>query len=129
MVNAKERRIQKSRDNNPLWAENKNKRKSEETKKEVPAKRVKARKSNDLEEKSYAGIAAKVGQNNLRSNFKLKSQVALHTQTVKKQRKLNKAKKQLKIIKQEKAKNKRDNMPVRYMLYIFKKNYFNFFKF
>lgn len=114
MVNAKERRIQKSRENNPLWPKNQNKRKSEEIKEEVPAKRVKARKSNDLEEKSYTGIAAKVGQNNIRPNFKLKAQAALHTQKMKKQRKLDRARKQQKIVKQEKAKNRRDNKPVRY---------------
>lgn len=113
MVDAKERRIEKSRKNNPLWSENKNKRKSEETKEEVPAKRIKARKSNDLEEKSYAGIAAKVGQDNLRSNFKLKSQAAVHTRKVKKQKKLDKAKKQQKIVQREKAKNKRENMPIK----------------
>lgn len=114
MVNAKDRRIQKSREHNPLWPGNKNKRKNEDTKEEVPAKRIKARKLNDLDEKSYAGITSKLGQDKLRSNFNLKSQADLHTQTVKKQKKLNKATKQLNIVKKEKRKNKQDNMPVSY---------------
>lgn len=114
MVNAKDRRIQKSREHNPLWSGNKNKRKNEDTNEEVPAKRIKARKLNDLDEKSYTGITSKLGQDKLRSNFSLKSQADLHTRTVKKQKKLNKATKQLNIVKKEKRKNKQDNMPVRY---------------
>lgn len=115
MVNAKERRIQKSREQNPLWSGNKNKRKNEDIKEEVPAKRVKVRKLNDLDEKSYAGMTSKLGQDKLRSNFNLKSQADLHTRTVKKQKKLSKATKQLNVVKKEKTKNKQDNMPVRYI--------------
>lgn len=115
MVNAKERRIQKSREHNPLWPGNKNKRKNEDTKDEVPAKRVKVRKSNDLDEKPYAGTTSKLGQDKLRSNFNLKSQAELHTRTVKKQKKLNKVTKQLDVMKKEKTKKKQDNMPVRYI--------------
>lgn len=97
-----------------MWSGNKNKRKNEDTTKEVSTKRVKVRKLND--EKSYAGITSKLGQDKLRSNFNLKSQAELHTQTVKKQKKLSKATKQLDIVKKEKAQKKQDNMPVR--LYI-----------
>lgn len=111
----KERRIQKSRENNPLWSGNKNKRKNEDTKKEVSAKRVKGRKLNDSNEKPYSGMTSKLGQSKLRSNFNLKSQAELHMQTVKKQRKLSKASKQLDIVKKEKIKKKQDNMPVRYI--------------
>ncbi|XP_018299989.1 RNA-binding protein 28 isoform X2 [Mycetomoellerius zeteki] len=112
LVNAKERRIQKSREHNPLWSENKDKRKNED-KEEVPTKRVKVRKLNDQEEKSYAGMTSKLGQDKLRSNFNLKSQAVLHTTTVKKQKKLNKAAKQLNIVKKEKIKKRQDSMPLK----------------
>ncbi|XP_024883836.1 RNA-binding protein 28-like [Temnothorax curvispinosus] len=113
LVNAKERRVQKSRENNPLWPGNKNKRKNEDTKKEVSAKRVKVRKLNDPDDKPYAGTTGKLGQDKLRSNFNLKSQAELHTRAVKKQKKMSKTIKQLDIVKKEKAKNKQDNMPVK----------------
>ena len=112
-MNAKEKRIQKSREHNPLWSGNKDKKKNED-KEEVSTKRVKVRKLNDQEEKSYAGMISKLGQDKLRSNFNLKSQAELHTMTVKKQKKLNKAAKQLNIVKQEKIKKRQDSMPVRY---------------
>lgn len=115
----KERRIQKSRENNPLWSGNKNKRKNENTNKEVPAKRVKVRKLNVPNEKPYVGTTSKLGQDKLRSNFNLKSQAELHTRTVKKQKKLSKTIKQLDIVKKEKTKKKQDNMPVRYILILY----------
>jgi len=114
-VNAKERRIQKSREHNPLWSGNKNKRKNEDTKEEISAKRVKVKKLNNLNEKPYAGMTSKLGQDKLRSNFNLKSQAELHMRTVKKQKKLNKVIKQLDIVKKEKTKKKQDNIPVRYI--------------
>lgn len=114
MVNAKERRIKKSREHNPLWSGNRNKRENEDSKEEVPAKRIKIRKINELNERPYAGMASKLGQDKLRSNFNLKSQAELHTRTVKKQKKLNKATKQLDVAKKEKTKKKQDNMPVRF---------------
>lgn len=99
-----------------MWSGNKNKRKNEDTEKEVPVKRVKVKKLNDSNEKPYSGITSKLGQNKLRSNFNLKSQAELHIHTVKKQRKLNKVSKQLDIVKKEKIKKKQDNIPVRYIL-------------
>ncbi|KAL0117998.1 hypothetical protein PUN28_008993 [Cardiocondyla obscurior] len=118
LVNAKEKRIQKSRENNPLWSGNKNKRKNEDSKEEVPSKKIKIGKLNNSEEKSFVGITSKLGHGNLRSNFKLKSQIQLHTQTVKKQKKLKKAVKQRNIQRKEKIKKKQDNiLPVRYIIY------------
>lgn len=113
LVNAKERRVQKSRERNPLWSENKNKRKHEDIKDEISAKRVKVRKLNDPDEKPYTGMISKLGHDKLRSNFNLKSQVELHTRTVKKQNKFNKATKQLENVKKEKIKRKQDNMPMK----------------
>ncbi|XP_028047298.1 RNA-binding protein 28 isoform X2 [Monomorium pharaonis] len=112
LVNVKERRLQKSRERNSLWSGNKNKREhADGTKDEVSVKRVKVRKSNDLDEKPYAGMIGKVGYDKLRSNFNLKSQAELHTRTVKKQKKLKKTTKQLEIVKKEKIKRKQDNIP------------------
>ncbi|EZA60041.1 RNA-binding protein [Ooceraea biroi] len=114
LVNAKERRIQKSRDRNPLWSGNNNKRKREDAKEEkVPIKRLKARKSDNSDEKPYAGITGNLGQDRLRSNYNLKSQAQLHMQTVKKQKKVNKMTKELKTLKKEKAKRRQENMPVK----------------
>ncbi|KAL6258760.1 hypothetical protein P5V15_010708 [Pogonomyrmex californicus] len=109
MVNAKARRLQKSRENNPLCSENKNKRKNDDTEKEISAKRVKVRKLNDSDEKPYTGITSKLGQDKLRSKFKLKTQAELHMRAIKKQKKLNKTTKQLNIVKKEKIKEKQDN--------------------
>lgn len=113
LVNAKERRIQKSRDRNPLWPGNKNKRKSEDAKEEIPTKRFKTRKvtETDSNEKSYAGTISKLGQDKLRSTFNLKSQAELHMRTVKKQKKVTKTMKQLQAAKKAKTQKIQDNMP------------------
>lgn len=120
MVNAKERRIQKSRDRNPLWSGNKKeiKRKSKDEE-EISTKRVKVRKiaENELNEKPYTGITGKLGQDKLRSNFKLKSQAELHMRTMKKQKKLTKTIKQLEVAEKAKIKKMQDNMPVRLFIY------------
>ncbi|KAL6426036.1 hypothetical protein ACFW04_008962 [Cataglyphis niger] len=114
LVNAKDRRIQKSRDRNPLWSGNKNKRKSEDAEEEIPTKRVKARRVNEkeLNKKSYTGITSELGEDKLRSNFTLKSQAKLHMWTMKKQKKLAKTIKQSETAKKEKTKKMQDNMPM-----------------
>lgn len=130
MVNAKERRIQKSRDRNPLWSENKNKRKSEDAEKEIrDTKRVKARRvnENELNKKSYTGITGNLGEDKLRSNFTLKSQAKLHMWTVKKQKKLTKTIKQSETAKKTKIKKMQDNMPVRYIDLIYILFYTSYF--
>lgn len=130
MVNAKERRIQKSRDRNPLWSENKNKRKSEDAEKEIrDTKRVKARRvnENELNKKSYTGITGNLGEDKLRSNFTLKSQAKLHMRTVKKQKKLTKTIKQSETAKKAKKKKMQDNMPVRYIDLIYILFYTSYF--
>jgi hypothetical protein len=82
-------------------------------------KRLKVRKSDDSNEKPYAGVIAKLGQDKLRSNYKLKSQAQLHMQTTKKQKKLHKMTKELKMMKKEKAREKQENMPVRHKFIIY----------
>ncbi|XP_032684594.1 RNA-binding protein 28 isoform X2 [Odontomachus brunneus] len=115
MMNAKERRIQKSREHNPLCSKYKGKRKAEDiTVEELSNKRVKTRKLDDSNEMFYAGITSKLGQNKLRSNFNLKSQAALHIKTVKKERKLRKTTKQTEVTKKEKAKKKKENMLIQF---------------
>lgn len=116
MVNAKERRIQKSRERNLSCFKHKGKRKAETTKEEeLPNNPVKAKKLNDLNEKPYAGIVGKLGHDKLRSNFNLRSQAKLHMRVTKKEKKLNRATKQADITKKEKAKKKQGNVPVRYL--------------
>ena len=114
MVNAKQKRAQKSRENNPLWPGNKAKRKGENTNEEVPTKKFKAQKTertekikttDDSNKKSYAGMVAKPGENKLRTKFKLRTQAALHNQTVKKEKKMKKSTKKL----QEKRRNRNEN--------------------
>lgn len=90
MVNAKQRRIQKSRENNPLWPGNKVKRKEEQSNDNVPPKKM---KTDDFEKQAYTGVVAKPGENKLRSKFKLKTQAMIHKQTVKKEKKMKKSKK------------------------------------
>ena len=117
MVNAKQKRAQKSRENNPLWPGNKAKRKGENTNEEVPTKKFKAQKpqkteriektktTDDSNKKSYSGMVAKPGENKLRTKFKLRTQAALHNQTVKKEKKMKKSTKKL----QEKRRNRNEN--------------------
>lgn len=116
-MNAKQKRAQKSRENNPLWPGNKAKRKVENTNEEVPTKKFKAQKTqkteriektkttDDSNKKSYAGMVAKPGENKLRTKFKLRTQAALHNETVKKEKKMKKSTKKL----QEKRRNRNEN--------------------
>lgn len=112
MVNAKEKRIQKSRERNPLSSGDMNKRKNENIKEETPRKKVKIRKSDDTNVEPYTGISSKLGQNKLRSNFNLKSQAVLHARTTKKQKKLNKAIKESQIRKKERAQKQQEHISV-----------------
>ncbi|XP_076294345.1 RNA-binding protein 28 isoform X2 [Lasioglossum baleicum] len=110
MVNAKQKRIQKSRENNPTWPGNKAKRKGEATNEETPIKRSKFGESsksevNEAGKKPFVGMVAKQGENKLRSKFKLRNQAAVHHQTVKKEKKMKKFSQKLK----EKRKNRNEN--------------------
>lgn len=119
MVNAKERRIQKSREHNPLCSKYKGKRKDEDKVEELPNKRAKREKLDDSSVKPYAGVSGKLGQDKLRSNFHLRSQAALHARSVKKERRLRKATKQTEVTKKERAKKKQERMPVRRLFIIY----------
>ncbi|XP_076646791.1 RNA-binding protein 28 isoform X2 [Halictus rubicundus] len=110
MVNAKQKRIQKSRENNPTWPGNKAKRKGEATNEETPIKKSKFGESSKTEDNGpskipFVGMVAKQGENKLRSKFKLRNQAAVHHQTVKKEKKMKKFSQKLK----EKRKNRNEN--------------------
>lgn len=111
MVNAKQKRIQNSREKNPTWPGNKVKRKGEATNEETPMKKSKfgesskAEANNESSRKPYVGMVAKQGENKLRSKFKLKNQAAVHHQTVKKEKKMKKFSQKLK----EKRKNRNES--------------------
>ncbi|KOC66322.1 RNA-binding protein 28, partial [Habropoda laboriosa] len=133
MVNAKQKRLQKSRENNPLWAGNKFKRKAEDTNGEVPTKRLKVEnkvkrkgentnhevptkklkneKVDESDLKPYAGMVGKLGQNKLRSKHNLKTQAMLHGQTVRKEKKMKKASKKLETKIQQKIANHKEVKP------------------
>ncbi|XP_066591352.1 RNA-binding protein 28 [Prorops nasuta] len=91
MVKAKERRVQKSREKNPLWQDRNLKRKGEDkTGDRVPSKVQKLRKEDD--NSSFAGTTGKPGEKKLRSKSKLKAQAELHSK-VRKERKQKTVKK------------------------------------
>ncbi|CAK9809560.1 RNA-binding protein 28 [Anthophora quadrimaculata] len=131
MVNAKQKRLQKSRENNPLWAgnkfkrkentnakvptkletESKGKRKREDANHEVPVKRLKNEKVDESNVEPYVGMIGKPGQNKLRSKYKLKTQAMLHDQSVRKEKKIKKASKKLEIKRKQKIANQREVKP------------------
>ncbi|XP_076179662.1 RNA-binding protein 28 [Ptiloglossa arizonensis] len=108
MVKAKQRRVEKSRENNPLWPGSKVKLKGEATNEEVPKKKFKSEITNELNKKPYAGMVGKPGENTLRSKFKLKTQAQLHYETVKKEKKMKKSSKMLEEKKRQRNENKNE---------------------
>lgn len=84
MVNAKQRRIVKSRERNPLW----NRENKVEKKNEVPRKRAKILGEPKAdEEHSYSGVKSKAGEQKMRSRFNLKNQAQLHNKVRKTEKK------------------------------------------
>ncbi|OXU24591.1 hypothetical protein TSAR_011042 [Trichomalopsis sarcophagae] len=127
MVNAKQRRVEKSRQHNPLYADRKrpaeNKQESESKEAEGSSKKSAKRKrksaaaaaeskasaSEDVE--SYAGTTGKPGVIKQNSKFFLKKQAAMHTENLKQQKKKAKSMKQLSAKKKELASNRREAKP------------------
>ncbi|XP_076231608.1 RNA-binding protein 28 [Calliopsis andreniformis] len=105
MVNAKQRRIQKSRENNPLWSGNKAKRKGEDISEETSGKKL---KMDDVDEKPFTGMVATPGENKLRSKYKLKTQAMIHKETVKKEKKMKKSSKKLEQKRRMKSDSKNE---------------------
>ncbi|CAL7945297.1 unnamed protein product [Xylocopa violacea] len=111
MVNAKQRRLQKSRENNPLWAGNKVKRKAETPNGEVPSKQLKIEDADKSNVKLYSGMVGKPGEVKLRSRHSLKSQAIVHNQTLKKEKKMKKSVKKLDVKRKQRIADKKEVKP------------------
>ncbi|XP_047369616.1 RNA-binding protein 28-like [Vespa velutina] len=109
MVNAKQRRIQKSQARNPLYSGNKDQGQNKYINKVHPMEETKVVAKNELanDKKSFSGIKSKPGETKIRSKFNLKNQSILHSKVIKKEKnavkhdhsrktKLERAKKELK---------------------------------
>nr|XP_031846783.1 RNA-binding protein 28 [Nomia melanderi] len=117
MVNARQKRIQRSQENNPTWPGYKMKRQQQETNEKVPTKRFKFGESSKVEKnesnkKPFAGAVGKPGENKLRSKFKLKNQAAVHHETVKKEKKLKRTSKKLEEKRKLRKENRNEVKPV-----------------
>lgn len=108
LVNAKQKRLQKSRESNPLWTGNEMKRKGGERNEEVPTKQLRTERTEDPNVKPYTGMVGKFGQNKLRSKYNLKTQAMVHSQTVKKEKKVKKSNKKLEMKRKQKIANKKE---------------------
>ncbi|XP_034195510.2 RNA-binding protein 28 [Osmia lignaria lignaria] len=112
LVNAKQKRLQKSRENNPLCSENNNnKRKGEKADAEVTIKKLKVGNVDKSDKKSYVGMIGKPGENKLRSKFNIKNQAILHNQTLKKEKKMKKSSKKLDIKRRANIANRNEIKP------------------
>ncbi|XP_076302436.1 LOW QUALITY PROTEIN: RNA-binding protein 28-like [Lasioglossum baleicum] len=111
MVNAKQKRLEKSRENNPLWTKNKSKRKDNDVSEEVSTKRLKIDNEDKSSIKPYTGMIGKRGENKLRSKHNLINQAMVHNETVKKEKKLKKSSKKLVMKKKQKAVDKKEVKP------------------
>ncbi|KAF7997863.1 hypothetical protein HCN44_009261 [Aphidius gifuensis] len=101
MVNAKERRVQKSRDHNPLW-QNKRKETSNDNNNDSTndqsSKRPRYHEPNEVIEAipEYSGVTSKPGRTKLRSKFNIKNQAELHKKVRQDQHKTRKFERKLK---------------------------------
>ncbi|XP_017892988.1 RNA-binding protein 28 [Ceratina calcarata] len=108
MVNARQKRLEKSRENNPLWVGNKVKRKMENSNADVLAKKRLKNEADEANTKSYTGMIGKPGETKLRSKHNLKTQAVVHNQTVKKEKKKKKTSKKLDIKKKQKIADRKE---------------------
>ncbi|XP_044739104.1 RNA-binding protein 28 [Chrysoperla carnea] len=108
MVNAKQRRLEKSRQKNPLCKQfnyednGKNQNKQDRgVKRKFPFKEDRNENNNEKNSKrEYTGITSKPGMSKLRSKFKLRAQAQVHHETLKKEKSLKRKKLQLLTQKQ-----------------------------
>lgn len=113
MVNARQKRLEKSRENNPLWVGNKVKRKMENTNGDVLAKkRLKNEEADEFNTKSYIGTIGKPGETKLRSKHNLKTQEIVHNQMVKKEKKKKKSSKKLDVKRKQKIADQKEVKPI-----------------
>ncbi|KAK2581868.1 hypothetical protein KPH14_002331 [Odynerus spinipes] len=94
MVNAKQKRIQKSQIRNPLWPGNKDQVQNKNINKSssVEQEKVETINETDGDTKSFSGVKSKPGQTKIRSKFNLKNQAIVHNQMLKKEKKAAKNK-------------------------------------
>ncbi|KAK0099071.1 hypothetical protein PV326_008385 [Microctonus aethiopoides] len=101
MVNAKQRRIEKSRERNPLWMGKRKGDLNNDKSNEPPLKRpnnhskkqqeTNSQSNNNEDVEGFAGITSKPGASTkLRSKYKLKSQIELHNKVLKNEKKKKK---------------------------------------
>ena len=89
MVNAKQRRVIKSREHNPLWKRDHPDSKRQNFKDQPPSKRPKIGLSapNVGEDHQYSGVKSKPGEQKTRSRFNIKNQALLHNKVRKTEKK------------------------------------------
>ncbi|XP_043267883.1 RNA-binding protein 28 [Venturia canescens] len=110
MVNAKKRRITKSREHNPLW----NGEKTDSKTNEPVRKRVKvlsAPKDSVEASAEYSGIKSKPGEQKMRSRYNLKSQAMLHQKMCKTEKKKVKETKKIQAKKREMRASRQEVKP------------------
>ncbi|XP_012279584.1 protein timeless homolog [Orussus abietinus] len=100
MVNAKQKRVEKSRERNPNWPGNVSKKAKIESKKRSDGK-------------SYVGLTSKPGEIKMRSKFRRKEQALLHKETLKKERKKTKVVKRMQERRKEEREARRTVKPKR----------------
>lgn len=112
MINAKQRRIQKSQARNPLYTGNKDQVQNKNVNKMHSIGETKALARNEElenEKRSFSGVKSKPGETKIRSKFSLKNQSILHNKIIKKEKKaakhdhsrktkLERAKRELKVM-------------------------------
>lgn len=100
MVNAKQRRVKKSREHNPLWNGEKSNNKSDEPSRKR-ARFLSAPKNLDEGAAEYAGVKSKPGEQKMRSKYNLKNQALLHQKMRKTEKKQVKETKKIQAKKRE----------------------------
>lgn len=115
MVNAKQRRIQKSREKNPLWKgyDKTNSSGKVENNGGKDRRQRFAGKGNQVDEtkgeaSSYSGVTGKPGVNKMRSKFNLKSQAMMHKESLKQEKKAKKRTKELINRKKEEVASRKE---------------------
>ncbi|XP_058806860.1 RNA-binding protein 28-like isoform X2 [Phymastichus coffea] len=129
MVNAKQRRVEKSRQSNPLYTDRKRTAEENEGTLKSASKDVdqgkrqlkRRKKSTNVEYKgratseqgvaSFAGTTSKPGDTGTHGKFFLKKQATLHVENVKEQKKKAKSLKRLQSIKVEQAASRKEIKP------------------
>lgn len=120
MVKAKQRRVEKSRQNNPLYTGPGRKRSAQQSEEAPAAKEgnkkwkpsakatTKAAAPSEEDVQSFAGTTGKPGVTRAHGKFFLKKQAALHVENLKSQKKKAKSARQLQSMKVEQAASRKE---------------------